>query len=87
MREMWKHFGTPEKALKLRNIALPVPGSSQVAMKVKSVGLSQTMKETMTHPNILPNTALVQIAQTRFHTEGRKRSELRVSRHFFTSSV
>jgi predicted amidohydrolase len=32
-------------------------------------------------------TALVQIAQTRFHTEVRKRSELRVSRHFFTSSV
>jgi len=32
-------------------------------------------------------TALVQIAQTRLHTEERKKSELRVSRHFCTSSV
>jgi hypothetical protein len=34
-----------------------------------------------------PSTVLVQIAQTRPHTEERRRSELRVSRHFCTSSV
>jgi alkylation response protein AidB-like acyl-CoA dehydrogenase len=45
-----------EKALKLRNIDLSVPGYSQIAMKIKSVGLSYN-DEKMIHPNIIPDTS------------------------------
>jgi hypothetical protein len=52
-----EEFGRPEKALKLRisDLPVPIPGPGQVAIE----NPLYSMKETMTHPNILPNTTSI----------------------------